>query len=184
MLIGYPINIINNNLPFMKYLFKKRYVITIVVLMTTSLVILINYVDFGFNSKILITKLINTSFEKRITGDEKSFQKYLSDTVKSMQLINGKDSVGWISYLENDGLDLVSISEFESDMGISIVNYEIIRLSNDFLDSNAYVQIKLTRQNRKNYEEVNKESFVTYKLIKINNIWKIDYRNNEGIVFK
>lgn len=168
----------------MKYLFKIRYIIALIVLTTSCLVILINYVDFGFNSKFLITKLINTSFEKRITGDKKSFQKSLSDTVKTMQLLRSKDSVGWTNYLENDGLDLVSINELESDMGISVVDYEIIRISNDFFDSNAYVQLKLTRENRKNYKEVNKKSFVTYKLIKLKNNWKIDYRNNEGIVIE
>ncbi len=106
---------------------------------------------FFTDSNFAIKEDFNSAFNARVTGDCGSFLEY----------INGyENKVQWLERCE-----------FEKNLeGPPIREFSILKVSHDFFEKNAYVQVKLSRE--KGYDYV-----VSYDLKKDDDLWKI----NQGV---
>lgn len=150
----------------------------ILVLFILSFLILIFTVDFRINSKIFINRQIINAFDARVAGDEKKFLRFLNDS--TYPKMSWDDSHSRYLYVQEHKNDLRFLSIAERMVGAKIINYEILKLSYNIGDDTAFVLLKILRE-KSNIKSIKEESFITYKLFRINNIWKIDYLNNEGV---
>ncbi len=149
----------------------RKLIIYIIIFILIIIPIIWYNVDVKINSKIFIETTIKDAFDKRISGDLNGFIRNLVDTT-NIALIIKNDTAN--NKFEKYKKDLRFISWAEKEQKLKIIHYKIEKITYAPYSDKAFVLIQLRR-----FIGYETQTFNTYTLVRINNIWKIKNLNND-----